>query len=57
VELLRLGGVMAVAIDDHGASLDAGALSANGPAVARIVKPACRLSNGLLRSPRLKISS
>jgi hypothetical protein len=57
MELLRLGGIMAVAIDDHGASLDAGALSANCPAVARIVKPACRLSNGLLRSPRLKISS
>jgi hypothetical protein len=49
VELLRLGGVVAVAVDDHGASLGAGfRFLFDRPGVrARIVRPGGALSNGL----------
>ena len=51
VELLRFGGVVAVAVDDHVASLIAGFrfFRSARRSVARIVRPADALSNGLPR--------
>src|SRR5258708_10287086 len=47
MQLLRLRGVVTVAVDDHGAALIVQMMPARPPAVARMVGRAMRLSNGL----------